>query len=392
MDKTRKHPEREIWLDWVRVTACFLVMVVHSAEPFYLGGEGSLILTKTDAVWVALLDSLARACVPLFVVVSAWLQFPVRHGTAAFFRRRAVRILIPFVLWTLVYALVWGEPVQNFKDLLLNVNYAAGHLWFVYMLVGIYLLLPLLSPWAEKVSRKELQFYLGIWLFTTLIPFLRDSFGGTPLIITGPSGLPRQALYPLWGEASWNAYGTFYYFSGFIGYLMLGLYLRRFAGECSWRRTLGIALPCFLAGLAVSAGGFLRRVFAACGGVFPAEGSLAQAVRWETTWCNDTLGVALMTLAWLLVFRKITHESAGYRNVVLPVSKASYGMYLGHMLLLAPFSAFFRSWLGTGTEGRLCSLTTPAEILLTAACSFFCAALAAILLRRIPKIGKYLVG
>ncbi len=44
---------REVWLDWLRVAACFMVMVVHATEPFYLGGEGSLILTKADAFWAA---------------------------------------------------------------------------------------------------------------------------------------------------------------------------------------------------------------------------------------------------------------------------------------------------------------------------------------------------
>ena len=38
MDKTMQGAGREIWLDWVRVIACFMVMVVHSTEPFYLGG------------------------------------------------------------------------------------------------------------------------------------------------------------------------------------------------------------------------------------------------------------------------------------------------------------------------------------------------------------------
>ena len=41
--------EREIWLDWMRVAACLMGMVVHATEPFYLGGDGSLILTRTDA-------------------------------------------------------------------------------------------------------------------------------------------------------------------------------------------------------------------------------------------------------------------------------------------------------------------------------------------------------
>ena len=238
--------KRIIWLDWLRVTACFLVMLTHSCEPFYLGGEGSLILTKADALWVSFLNVFPRACVALFVVASSYLQFPVHYPTGEFFRRRAVRILIPFVIWSIVYALVWGEPVQNFKDLLLNFNYAAGHMWFVYMLVGLYLVMPLLSPWAEKVGKRELLVYLGIWLFTTVIPLIRQWIGGPAPVIYGPSGIPNAAKFPLWGEASWNTYGVFYYLSGFVGYMLLGLYFRKFVGELSWKKTLGIALPVFL--------------------------------------------------------------------------------------------------------------------------------------------------
>ena len=180
--------ERVIWLDWMRVAACLMVIVVHATEPFYLGGDGSLILTRTDAFWASFFDSLVRACVPLFIIASSYLQFPLHYSSEEFFRRRAVRILVPFVLWTVVYALVWGSPVQNFKDLLLNFNYAAGHLWFVYMLVGVYLLMPLLSPWAERVGRTELRIYLGLWLFTTVIPLLRDWVFGAPPVVYGVSG------------------------------------------------------------------------------------------------------------------------------------------------------------------------------------------------------------
>ena len=384
--------KREIWLDWMRVSACFLVMFTHSCEPFYLGGEGSLILTRADAFWVAILNSIPRACVALFVFASSYLQFPLHYTTGEFFKRRALRILPPFVLWSVVYALVWGEPVQNFKDLLLNFNYAAGHLWFVYMLLGIYLIMPLLSPWAERVGRKELRIYLGIWLFTTLIPLFRAwASPGVPPVIYGPSGIPRQALYPVWGEASWNGYGLFYYVSGMVGYLLLGLYFRKFSPVRSWGRTLSIALPCWFAGFAVTFFGFLYRV-AATEGAFPLGGPVDLAVWWETTWCNDTIGVALMTIGWVLVFRKITASGGFYRKVLLPLSKAGYGMYLAHLLVLSWFAGWIRTWLGTGADGKLGFWTTPAEILLTAGCTFICTALVCVAVRRIPKVGKWIIG
>ena len=383
---------REVWIDWLRVAACFMVFVVHSTEPFYLGGDGSLILTETDAFWASFFDSFVRSCVPLFIIASSYLQFPTHYPTMEFFRRRAVRILVPFLLWTVVYAFRWGEPVENFRNLLLNFNYAAGHLWFVYMLLGVYLLMPLLSPWAEKVEKKELQIYLGICLFTTMIPLIRDwAAGGATTVIYGPSGLPRQALFPLWGEASWNAYGTFYYFSGFIGYLLLGLYFRKFVGEISWKKTLGIAIPCYIAGFAISFGGFLRRVYETAEGAFPVGGLVEKAVWWETTWCNDTIGVVLMAIAWILVFKKIKAEGRFYKNVLLPVSKASYGIYLMHLLILVPICGAFRNWLGSGSEGVLGFWTTPAEILLSAIAAFIGTSLVSVLIRRIPKIGKYIV-
>ena len=383
---------REVWIDWLRVIACFMVFVVHSTEPFYLGGQGSLILTEADAFWSSFFDSFMRSCVPLFVIASSYLQFPVRYPTCEFFKRRAVRIIIPFAIWTAVYAFVWGEPADNFRNLLLNFNYSAGLLWFVYMLIGVYLLMPLLSKWAETVEKKELQIYLGICLFTTLIPILRDWVSGHAVtVVYGPSGLPRQALFPLWGEASWNAYGLFYYFSGFLGYLLLGLYFRRFVGELSWKKTLLVAVPCYLVGFAVTFGGFLYRVYESAAGVFPVEGLVEKAVWWETTWCNDTIGVVLMAVAWILVIKKIKAEGKFYQKVLLPVSKASYGMYLMHLLILVPVSGVLRNMLGSGADGVLGFWTTPVEIMTSAVIAFICTATVSVVLRRIPKLGQYIV-
>lgn len=375
--------ERIIWIDWLRVAACFMVMVVHSTEPFYLGGDGALITSKANALWAAFFDSIVRCCVPLFVIASSFLQFPLHYSTEDFMRKRAVRVLIPFVIWSIFYAFYWGEPVSNLKDLIFNFNYAAGHLWFVYMLIGLYLIMPLLSPWAEKVQKKELSMYIGIWLFSTLIPLIRDYLSTEPLALTyGPTGIPRQALFPLWGEASWNGYGVFYYLSGFIGYLLIGLWLRKFGSDISLRKSLCYGIPCFLAGFGIVFGGFLRRVFISADGNFPVEGPIGMGVWWETTWCNDTFGVAIMTIGLILIFKNIHAQGIFYNRILLPVSKASYGMYLAHMVALSSYSALFQS----------CMTSTPLIILSTAVCSFVTAAVAAPFLQRIPKIGKYIIG
>ena len=67
-------------------------------------------------------------------------------------------------------------------------------------------------------------------------------------------------------------------------------------------------------------------------------------------------------------------------------------MYLMHMLVLAYVSVWLREWLGVGAAGLLGAWTTPVQILGTALVSFVIVALAAVLLQRIPRVGKYLIG
>lgn len=374
--------ERIIWIDWMRVLACFMVMVVHSTEPFYFGGEGSLIRDESDAFWVAFFDSIVRCCVPLFVIASSYLLFPLKISTGEFVRRRAVRILIPFVIWSVFYAFYWGDPASNLRDLVFNFNYSAGHLWFVYMLIGIYMLMPILSPWAERVKKKELTWYLAIWFFTTLIPLFRDWLNLEPLAITyGPTGIPRQAPFPLWGEASWNTYGTFYYVSGFIGYLLLGLWLRKFGDSITRTKSFLYGIPSLIVGFTIVIVGFLRRVYITGGGNFPVGRLIDDAIWWETTWVNDTIGVALMTIGLVFLMKNITANGVFYKSALIPISQASYGMYLGHMVVLAALSSFFRATMDS----------TPLIIISTAVCSFITVAVVAVALRRIPVIGRYLV-
>ena len=70
-----------------------------------------------------------------------------------------------------------------------------------------------------------------------------------------------------------------------------------------------------------------------------------------------------------------------HKKIVQPISEASFGMYLLHMFILTPMSGLFRL-----------HLPTPLAILATAAATFACSALAALILRRIPVLGKYLCG
>ena len=362
--------KRIAFLDWLRAVACFMVMAIHSCEPFYLGGEApnvTFVATRWDALWITVTECICRVCVPLFVITSSYLLFPLKVSTGSFFRRRLMRIAVPCAIWAAAYVAwfggSWGKACFNFPD-------EGGHLWFVPMLLGLYLLMPLLSPWAEKVSQRELLGWIFAWLFTTTFPFLRFWWGHL-------YGEPSFGAVPyLWGECPWNAFGTFHYVSGFFGYMLLGLWFRRFAPGMDWGRTLRIAVPVWLVAVAVIGLPFFFRIPS-----FPFSAPYSAAVRLEMSIEYNSLGVALATFAAFLVLRKLDFGGWLYEKIVRPVSEASYGMYLLHMFILLPVFDALRP-----------KLPTPLAIAFTALATFALAAASAILLRRIPRIGKWICG
>ncbi len=379
--------ERIVFLDWLRVTACLMVIITHCTEPFYLGGDGTYIASLSDGIWCTLINAFVRSCVPLFVLTSSYLLFPVKSSTADFFKRRGLRVVLPLILWIIIYSLLYPSA-EGAKDNLLRCFFGfpdpAGHLWFVYMLIGVYLLMPLLSPWAEKASRKELQLFLGLWFLTTTIPFLRQA---------------SVALFGTWafcGEANWNEFGVFYYVSGFIGYLVLGYYLRREVPELSWKKTLGIAVPAFFIGYLIATGWFWQalgwdafRTQSAVADGFPVNEPISLAVNMETSWRFCSIGVALMTVAVFLIFRKIKADGKFYQKIVLPVSKASYGVYLMHMVVLL----LVHGWLRPLCEASMSPvLATPVCIFGSAIITYCSCCIIAVLVQKIPYIGKYIVG
>lgn len=83
------------------------------------------------------------------------------------------------------------------------------HMWYIYLLIGLYLYMPVFSAWVEKASRKAQRWFLVAWGVTLFVPYYREFVG--PYI---------------WGACSWNEFYMLYMFAGFNGYLLLGHYLR----------------------------------------------------------------------------------------------------------------------------------------------------------------------
>lgn len=321
--------KRIVFLDYVRVVACFLVMLVHASENFYAGpgstdmaGPVSFLANDTDRLWVSVYDGLSRISVPLFMIVSAFLLVPLKEGvsTFAFYRRRAERIVPAFLFFVFVYACFphftgefefgnWigdlGRAPFNFPDM-------AGHLWFMYPLIGLYLFIPIVSPWLARVGAREERFFIWLFALSTCMPYLNRFLG------------------EVWGQCFWNEFHLLWYFSGYLGYLVLAHYIRV---HLRWgkRRRMVVGSALTLAGAVWTILSFYIQAV---------PGELLETPVIEIGWSFCTVNCLMFTSGAFLLFTCIKKEHTP--KIIAELSNLSYGMYLMHILWLGLWVRIFK--------------------------------------------------
>ena len=160
--------KRIIWLDLVKFIAIFMMIAVHCtdnvtpaerSEPWY-------------NLWGSFYGSFMRPAIPLFVMVTGALLLPVRENLSTFYGKRLTRIVVPFLIWSVLYNLfpwitgllglsptvindffAWAEPDQSFSGALhhilmipFNFSLLAVQMWYVYLLIGLYAYILCLGP------------------------------------------------------------------------------------------------------------------------------------------------------------------------------------------------------------------------------------------------------
>jgi surface polysaccharide O-acyltransferase-like enzyme len=132
----------------------------------------------------------------------------------------------------------------------------------------------------------------------------------------------------IWGVCNWNEFGTFYYFSGFLGYIVLAYYLVNYPFQCSISKTIAIALPLFIVGFLATFFGFL-----ATQKYYP--GNYANL---EVIWYFCNINVAFMTIAIFLVVQKLKIPESKW---IKRLSSATFGIYLAHFIIVQALTDIF---------------------------------------------------
>jgi surface polysaccharide O-acyltransferase-like enzyme len=196
-------------VDLIRAVAIIMVIMYHAAnEPYdaiHLTNNQYLTLWWSTTIYGALVIM----GVPLFVMLSGALLLQpakVEEPIKVFLKKRLSRIGLAFFFWSAIY-FVWGYYVNNTQLTLNSVTQmllsdgAYYQFWFIYLIVGLYLITPILRVIVAYANQKIIRYFIILWFITVaIIPIFH--------LITG-----------------FGVNNNLFVFGGYIGYFILGSYL-----------------------------------------------------------------------------------------------------------------------------------------------------------------------
>lgn len=160
-------------LDWMRAFAIMCIVIIHICDPYALTEQFS-------RRWYAILgiEAITRSGLILFFLLSGFLllkNYANKMSVSHFYKKRFTRILPLFIGWSYIYFILQENSINpyEFAAAILNgpVYY---HLWFIYILLGLYLVTPFLGSIIVQADYKTVaKFVIFSIIIYTFVPILR---------------------------------------------------------------------------------------------------------------------------------------------------------------------------------------------------------------------------
>ena len=341
--------QRIEYFDVLRAIAIIAVVVLHTAAARWYS------LPPSSTSWQALniYDSMVRFCVPVFFMISGALFLqPERNVTVRSLMRKSIpRLVLAFVLWSGFYAAWHGfgpDGNGSIRNTLAQFVLGYYHLWFIYALIGLYLVTPLLRKIVE-VRAVAWYFVALAGVFASIVPMV------TAVPVVGPvvvEALDKAQLHLVLG------YSMFFV----LGHLLNTTTLSR------------KALVCWLLG------GMAGIVATAVGTAWLSVAQGKNTVFFYQYLTPNVVVVAVAVFCAAKYWGERHTLSLGWQRLIGPISAYSFGIYMVH--------PFFQELLaGYGISSQLAHpvFSVPITTLAILIPSF----IVAFVVRRIPKIGAY---
>jgi surface polysaccharide O-acyltransferase-like enzyme len=223
--------------------------------------------------------------------------------------------------------------------------------WYVYAIMGLYLFIPILNKWIRNSTDKEILYFLSIWLITLILRYQYFKQKISPELI------------PL-------------YFSGYIGYLVLGYYLYKTnVNKILNGRLSKLDNKRFYASIILVS--FIITIF---GTYFF---SISKGAFSHIFYDNLSINVLFVAIGVFLFIKSCNLTNKVFIKIINFLSKYSYGIFLIHDFVLI----YLGSW---GLRPYIIHPLVGIPIM-TLIC-LGCSTLIVFLVNKIPFVGKYISG
>lgn len=295
--------------------------------------------------------------VPIFVMISGALFLTGNISTEKIYKKNILRIITAFIFWSPIYALLSLAEGSSIMGVCAQTIQGHYHMWFLFMIVGLYLIVPFVKRIVE--SQMLIKYFLALGLvFTVVIPqglkilgFINESVG--------------DILNSTVGQMN------FYFTLGYIFYFVLGYYLSK--TDISKRTRCIIYILSIL--------GFVSTIF---GTSFISI--YANEPKDILVLGNFNVNIMLQSLG-VFVFMKYNvdsiHISDKMKSIIGKLSKYSFGAYLVHAMVLEQLRNIF----GLDTLSFNPVLSILVIMLIVSVVSF----LVSWICNHIPVLNKYIV-
>ncbi|WP_099361285.1 acyltransferase [Fredinandcohnia onubensis] len=289
---------RLLYLDWLRVFAAFGVVIIHVTA-----GYVGVYNQEQGLRWIVgnFFESLTRWAVPIFVMISGALLLRDQRELSfwEFLKKRASKVIIPFVGWSILFYLYGAYkgyfPVSLKQAIKYFINNGITyHFWFFYMIIGIYLITPLLKLLVTHAKRHHLEYFLILWLYASVITRLTEFFIGMKFSI------------------------ELFFVTDYVGYFLLGYYLYQFEITKRWRTLSYCGLIIGLVGTFA-----LTYVYTING-----EGGI------NDFWYSYFSPTVLLCAIGLFILFKYQFNKKSLPFLFKEINRASLGIYIIHYWLL----------------------------------------------------------
>lgn len=202
--------ERNVRLDILRIMSTMLVMITHIT----FGGT-YIDPLKYHSVWslYMYLDLISHIAVPLFVMISGALLLNKKEFTIKMAIKKSFKFLILYFITAILYSIYTNIIVnhKSFNDIMLCIFKGEYHLWFLPMIIGLYLMTPVMKQLTKKSSRKLLVYIIILWISLNSMSTLSMFFTNKDNWITVAVGFTNYFKIPI--------------VSNYVGYYILGYLL-----------------------------------------------------------------------------------------------------------------------------------------------------------------------